>query len=67
MTPQEMNEWRVIPRLMALVVTYMGLHASHWYFTLEAPTQEQTVFIGTTLALCVGFYKWYMESGNPQK
>lgn len=63
----KINQYRVIPRMMALVVTYMGLHASHWYFTLDAPTTEQTAFIGTVLTLCIGFYKFYMETGSPQK
>jgi len=61
------NKWRIIPRIMALVVTYMGAHCSHWYFTMSEPTQAQTAFAGTILALVVGFYKFYMETGSPKK
>ncbi|MFQ5335163.1 MAG: hypothetical protein ACE5DN_03715 [Flavobacteriales bacterium] len=67
MTPDDINKWRVVPRLMALASVVLGLEITHWYITLEAATKEQTAFASTVILAIVGMWKWYMETGNPQK
>jgi len=44
MTPEMLDKWRIMPRLMMLSVTVMCYQTTQWYMSLPAPTIEQSGF-----------------------
>jgi len=59
-----MNDLRIIPRLVVVMLSVQAYNVGEWYMALAAPTMEQSAFVTTfyTLALPAAF-KFYMSKG----
>lgn len=56
------NQYRIVPRLMALFMMYMTWLISHWFMGLETPGAEQAGFVSAWAASSVAFFKFYLDT-----
>jgi hypothetical protein len=56
-------EYRVFPRIFAVLYIIMVKESLVWYLELASPTTEQTAFVGTIVATSAAYFKFYVESG----
>ena len=47
MSPNRLNEWRIIPRLLILAYMVAFFNATQWFMALPDPTNAQAGFIST--------------------
>lgn len=59
------DDLRIIPRLVVMMLSVQAYNIGEWYMLLPAPTMEQSAFVTTfyTLALPAAF-KFYMSKGQ---
>jgi len=67
LTPEQLNAWRAFPRLFSILFGYLVYSVAHWFMALPVPTTEQAAFASTIVAAAAAWFKFYVESGNPQK
>lgn len=63
MTPEMLNKWRALPRLLVLLYGALVWNVCEWYMTLPDPTTEQSAFAGSIVVGAAGWFKFYVESG----
>jgi len=63
MLHEQINQWRVFPRLAFAVFLWLTIISSEWFMALPEPTAPQGAFAGGMLAAAAGFFKFYVESG----
>lgn len=63
-TPQSVNEWRIIPRLALLMYGLVCYQVASWYMALPSPTLEQTTFSSTVWGAAALWFNFYVNSGN---
>ena len=69
---KKINQWRVIPRIIAFFVMYM-MYAFHMWFTnngellITDMSEWSLVGYASVQATSIGFFKFYMESGTSTK
>jgi len=62
--PETFNEWRVFPRLFAILFGLL-LHETHAWFTgIADPTTAQATYATGMVAAAAGFFKFYVDSGK---
>jgi len=66
MTPlwQQVNRWRVIPRLMAAMYGYVCWDAYSWITTLADPTSQQVTFATAIWGGAAAWFGFYVKSGS---
>ena len=45
MTPTELNDWRVVPRLALLIFTVFAIVVGVWFMLLVDPKASQSAFV----------------------
>ena len=63
-TPQELNDWRIIPRILAFGYGVFFIYVAVWFMGLDNPTNAQSVFVSTMSAAMTGVFGFYVNSGN---
>lgn len=64
MTPQKLNEWRIVPRLMVLLYGVICYMTWSWFTGLEAPTTQQVTFASTIWGAAAAWFGLYVNSGR---
>lgn len=64
MTPEQLNAWRVIPRLMVLFVGYMTYSVGDWFMGLESPTNAQGAFVAVVFGVVPMAINAYCSTGG---
>jgi|TARA_R110000744_G_scaffold207948_2_gene326647 hypothetical protein len=62
MTPKQLNEWRVIPRLLIITFIIMNLRVVEWFMTLDAPTLEQAGLVSVMAGALTGAFGLFLGS-----
>ncbi len=65
-TPEMLNEWRIIPRLLVLCYGAFCLYVGMWFMELENPVNAQSVFVSVIWGAATGWFGFYVNSGNKQ-
>jgi len=60
---QKFNEWRVFPRLMALVYLGVAITVTLWFTALPDPSNNQAAFAGGVTGMMVPLLTAYMATG----
>lgn len=63
-TPQSLNEWRIIPRIVVALYGYTFYQVSEWFMSLTEPTAPQAAFVSTIVGAGAAFFGLYVNSGN---
>ena len=66
-TPELINRWRVIPRIIVLLYGYTFYEVSHWFMSLDEPTAPQAAFVSTIVGAGAAFFGLYVNSGASLK
>ena len=63
-TPQKLNEWRIVPRVLVILSGYMCYDIAHWFMALPDPTSAQSAFVSVVWGASAGWFGLYVNSGN---
>lgn len=66
MTPDQLNSWRVIPRLLMLMMVFMTYRVVEWFMTLPAPTLEQAGLVSVMTGALTGAFGLFLGSGKKE-
>jgi len=66
-TPQLMNNWRIIPRLIIALYGYVFWDVLQWFMDLSEPTNSQAMFVSTVVGAAPAFFGLYVNSGDKGK
>ena len=60
MVKQHFDDWKVMPRLMMLVVTLLTYQVTHWYMGLPDPTIQQSGLVSVVMGALTGCFGIWM-------
>jgi|TARA_R110000751_G_scaffold205284_1_gene309528 hypothetical protein len=61
MVKQHFDDWKVMPRLMMLVVTLLAYQVTHWYMGLPDPTIQQSGLVSVVMGALTGCFAIWMN------
>jgi hypothetical protein len=64
LTPAQVNEWRVIPRLLVMMYGFFAVHVGSWFMSLPDPTGAQSAFVSTIWGAAAAWFGFYCNSGS---
>lgn len=66
MTPDQLNAWRVIPRLLMLAMLVMTYRVVNWFMALSEPTLEQAGLVSVMTGALTGAFGLFLGSGKKE-
>jgi len=60
MGAQQILEWKILPRLMMLIMTIMSWRCAEWFMSLEAPTAPESAFVRIVMGAMAGAFGIWM-------
>jgi hypothetical protein len=64
MTPERLNAWRVVPRLMVIGFALVVWDVGQWFMTLPEPTMIQSAFASTVYGAIPFVINFYCGNGK---
>lgn len=59
------DDWKVLPRLMMLVFTFMSFRVVEWFMGLDDPTTQQAGLVSVVMVAATGaFAVWMGKEAN---
>lgn len=55
-----LDEWRVLPRFMMLVFTFMSFRVVEWFMGLDDPTTQQAGLVSVVMGAATGAFAVWM-------
>tara|TARA_R110001599_G_scaffold63132_1_gene175884 strand:- start:327 stop:563 length:237 start_codon:yes stop_codon:yes gene_type:complete len=68
MRAEQLDSWRIIPRVMMLALIVMNFRVIEWFMTLDTPTMEQAGMLSVmtgALTAAFGLYLGNSEKSSP--
>jgi hypothetical protein len=66
MNPDQLNSWRVIPRLLMLAMLVMTYRVVEWFMGLSEPTLEQAGLVSVMTGALTGAFGLFLGSGKKE-
>lgn len=66
MTPENLDKWKIMPRLMMLAVTILTYQSVHWYMNLAEPTNGQAGLVSVCMGALTGCFGIF-QNGEAKK
>jgi hypothetical protein len=66
MTPEELDRWRVVPRLLMLAMLVMTYRVVEWFMEIPAPTLEQAGLVSVMTGALTGAFGLFLGSGKKE-
>ena len=63
-TPERLNKWRIIPRLLILFYMVAFYNATQWFMALPDPSNAQAGFVSTIVGAGAAWFGLYVSGGN---
>lgn len=60
MTPEQLNAWRIIPRLLMLTMLIMTYRVVEWFMSLQSPSLEQAGLVSVMTGALTGAYGLFL-------
>ena len=60
MTPDNLNAWRVIPRLLMLAMLVMTYRVVEWFMSLSDPNPEQAALVSVMTGALTGAFGLFL-------
>ena len=64
MASQKILEWKLIPRLMMLMMSVSAWRVVEWFMTLPDPTNAQSAFVSVIVGAGAAWFGLYVGSGK---
>lgn len=64
MTPEQLNAWRVIPRILITLYGIQVWRVGEWFMSLSSPSPEQAAFVATVFGASAAWFGLYVNSGG---
>jgi len=66
MTPEELDKWRVVPRLLMLSMVIMTYRVVEWFMQIPTPTLEQAGLVSVMTGALTGAFGLFLGSGKKE-
>lgn len=66
MTPDQLNAWRIIPRLLMLAMLVMTYRVVEWFMGLQTPTLEQAGLVSVMTGALTGAFGLFLGTGKKE-
>ena len=66
MSPQQLNEWRIIPRVLMLAMLVMTYRVVEWFMSIPTPTLEQAGLVSVMTGALTGAFGLFLGSGKKE-
>ena len=66
MTPEELDRWRVVPRLLMLAMVIMTYRVVEWFMEIPTPTLEQAGLVSVMTGALTGAFGLFLGSGKKE-
>lgn len=66
MTPEQLNAWRIIPRLLMLAMLVMTYRVVEWFMGLQTPTLEQAGLVSVMTGALTGAFGLFLGTGKKE-
>jgi len=63
MTPEQVDKWRIWPRLLISLYGLCFFRATEWFMSLPNPTMEQSAYISVIVGAGAAWFGLYVGSG----
>lgn len=60
MNPEELNRWRIVPRLLMLAMLVMTYRVVEWFMTLSDPSPEQAALVSVMTGALTGAFGLFL-------
>ena len=60
MTPDQLNAWRLIPRLLMLAMLIMTYRVGEWFMSLPDPNPEQAALVSVMTGALTGAFGLFL-------
>ena len=64
MTPTQLNEWRIAPRILILAMTFMTYRVVEWFMTLPDPSPEQAALVSVMTGALTGSFGLFVSKSE---
>jgi hypothetical protein len=65
-TPDQLNAWRIIPRLLMLAMLVMTYRVVEWFMGIETPTLEQAGLVSVMTGALTGAFGLFLGTGKKE-
>jgi len=62
-TPEQLDKWRVVPRLLVTLYGAMCWYVAVWFMALPDPSGSQTTFATAIWGAAAAWFGFYVNSG----
>ena len=66
MNPEELNQWRIVPRLLMVAMVFMTYRVVEWFMTLPEPTLQQAGLVSVMTGALTGSFGLFLGSGKKE-
>lgn len=66
MTPEELDKWRVVPRLLMLAMLVMTYRVVEWFMGISTPTLEQAGLVSVMTGALTGAFGLFLGTGRKE-
>jgi hypothetical protein len=67
MSAMDITRWKVVPRLMMLVMTLMSWRVVEWFMTLQDPSPSQAGLVSVVTGAMTGAFAIWMNHEKEDK
>ena len=64
MTPGQLNEWRIAPRILILAMTFMTYRVVEWFMMLPDPSPEQAALVSVMTGALTGAFGLFVSKSE---
>ena len=64
LTPNHLDQWRIIPRLLILSYMLAFYNATQWFMSLPDPTNAQAGFVSTIVGAGAAWFGLYVSNSK---
>lgn len=62
MKPEQLDDWRIIPRFMMIALIVMNFRVIEWFMSLPSPTLEQAGLLSVMTGALTGAFGLFLGS-----
>jgi hypothetical protein len=66
MKPEELDKWRVVPRLLMVAMLIMTYRVVEWFMGISSPTLEQAGLVSVMTGALTGSFGLFLGTGKKE-
>lgn len=63
-TPKQLDEWRIVPRLLIALYGCFALYVGLWFMEIQEPSAPQAAFVSVIWGASSAWFGFYVKSGG---